>query len=70
MCYPAKVHVIRPSDVLIGKLMMKTATDWVTRGHSKVYICSFLLKYILWWLNVQSGQCKQVVSIAGRQSDV
>jgi hypothetical protein len=51
------IHVIRPLDVHIGKLIMKTATDyWVTRGHLK-YVSS-LVEYIPWWLNVQSSQCK------------
>ena len=46
---PAKALVTRPSDALFGKLIMRTATDWVTRGHLTLYGR---------WLNVQSGQCK------------
>ena len=46
---PAKAQVTRPSDALFGKLIMRTATDWVTRGHLTLYGR---------WLNVQSGQCK------------
>ena len=58
---PAKALVTRPSDALFGKLIMRTATDWVTRGH---------LTLNGWWLNVQSGQCKaELLSIAGRQSE-
>ena len=50
---PAKAQVTRPSDALFGKLIMRTATDWVTRGHLTLYG---------WWLNVQSGQCKARVA--------
>jgi hypothetical protein len=59
---PAKAQVTRPSDALFGKLIMRTATDWVTRGHLTLYGR---------WLNVQSGQCKAqaLPSIAGRQSE-
>ena len=65
ICYPAKVHVIRPSDVHTGKLVMETATDWVTRGH---------LRYVL--MSMYDGgsmysraNVNLLVSIAGRQSD-
>ncbi len=50
MRYPAKVHVTRPSDVRIGKLMMKTATDWVTRGHLR-YV------FVLVQICVMVAQC-------------
>jgi hypothetical protein len=46
---PAKAQMTRPSDALFGKLIMRTATDWVTRGHLTLYGR---------WLNVQSGQCE------------
>jgi hypothetical protein len=51
--YKANVYATRPSDVIIGKLINETATDWVTCGHLNLMIK-------VWWLNVQSSQYKQM----------
>ena len=50
-----KACMARPSDATWGKPHDGTATDWVTRGH---------LTLMLWWLNVQSSQCKELTSTA------
>ena len=58
----AKAQLTRPSDARVGKLTMRTATDWVTRGH---------LLHVLWmvaYCTVGPVQVANGTSTAGGKS--
>ncbi len=63
----AKVHVIRPSDAMVGKLANGTATDWVTRGHLRTW---FIRMDVYDGLMYSRSNVNRKVSIAAGQSDI